>query len=69
MIAKGQMSLRKNPLEAMQIAEQILNGDANNAGAHKLLAEAAIAAELPQTAVMSLEICEQESRPGTRKWA
>src|SRR5258708_26364726 len=28
MIAKGQMALRKDPLEALQIAEQILNGDA-----------------------------------------
>ena len=30
MVAKGQMALRKNPLEAIQIAEQILNGDPTN---------------------------------------
>jgi tetratricopeptide (TPR) repeat protein len=66
MIAKGKMSLNKNPLEAIQVAEQILNGDANNAGAHKLLAEAAIAAELPQTAVMSLEIVNKNT-PGDKE--
>src|ERR1700733_2291522 len=56
MIAKGQMALRKNPLEAIQIAEQILNTDANNASGHKLLAEAALAVDMPKVAVMSLEI-------------
>ncbi len=61
MIAKGQMALRKDPLEAIHIAEQILNGDANSAGAHKLLADAALAAEMPQTAVMSLEMLYKNS--------
>jgi tetratricopeptide (TPR) repeat protein len=56
MVAKGQMALRKDPMEALQIAEQILNGDANSTGAHKLLAEAALALEMPQTAVLSLEM-------------
>jgi tetratricopeptide (TPR) repeat protein len=56
MVAKGQIALRNNPLEAVAIAEQILNGDPTNAGAHKLLAEAALAANLPRTAVLSLEI-------------
>ena len=56
MIAKGQMALRKSPLEAIQIAEQILNTDAQNSGAHKLLADGALAAEMPRVAVMSLEI-------------
>src|ERR1700729_3238651 len=37
MVAKGQLALRKSPLEAIQIAEQILASDANNSGAHKLL--------------------------------
>ncbi|MDB6021030.1 MAG: hypothetical protein JWQ04_887, partial [Pedosphaera sp.] len=55
-VAKGQMALRKNPLEAMQIAEEILNSDANSTGGHKLLAEAALAAEMPRVAVMSLEV-------------
>src|SRR5688500_4544016 len=56
MVAKGQMALRKNPLEAIQIAEQILNSDPSNTAAHKLVAEAAMDADLPKTACMSLEI-------------
>src|SRR5689334_1073352 len=42
MVAKGQILLRNNPLEALQVAEQILNGDPNSIPAHKLLAEAAL---------------------------
>jgi len=61
MVAKGQMALRKNPLEAISIAEQILNGDANSTGAHKLIAEAALAADMPRTAVMSCEILFEKS--------
>jgi tetratricopeptide (TPR) repeat protein len=56
LLAKGQLALRKNPLDAIVIAEQMLNGDANNWSAHKLLAEAALAADLPRTAVLSLEL-------------
>jgi tetratricopeptide (TPR) repeat protein len=61
MIAKGQIMLRNNPLEAIQIAEQILNGDPNSASAHKLLAEAALEADFPRTAVLSLEIVHKNS--------
>src|ERR1044071_1314224 len=60
-IAKGQLALRNNPLEAMNIAEHILNGDPQNTAAHKLLAEAALAADLPRTAVFSLEILVKNS--------
>ena len=56
LMAKGQLALRNNPLDALKIAEQILNTDPNSIGAHKMLAEAATAADLPKTAVMSLEI-------------
>ena len=56
LLAKAQMSLNKNPLEAIETAEKVLNSDANSMAAHKLLAEAAMAADLPQTAVLSLEI-------------
>jgi tetratricopeptide (TPR) repeat protein len=55
LIAKGQMALRRNPIEAMQVAEEILNGDANSNQGHKLMAEAAMAAEMPKVALMSLE--------------
>jgi len=56
MVAKAQMALRKDPAEAMSIAEQILVKDPSNASAHKVLAEAALEADLPKTAVLSLEI-------------
>jgi tetratricopeptide (TPR) repeat protein len=55
-VAKGQMALRRNPAEAMAIAEQILNGDANSPGGHKLFADAALAADMPKSAVLSLEV-------------
>ena len=55
-VARGQMTLRNNPVEAIHIAEQILNSDPNNLAAHKLLADAAIAADMPRTAALSLEI-------------
>jgi tetratricopeptide (TPR) repeat protein len=55
-LAKAQFILRNNPVEAINLAEQILNNDGNNAAAHKLLAEAALEADFPRTAVLSLEI-------------
>lgn len=61
MLAKGQMALRNNPLEAMAVAEQILNSDPGNTHAHKLLAEAALAADFPRTAVLSLELAVKQS--------
>jgi tetratricopeptide (TPR) repeat protein len=54
--AKGQIALRKDPLEALQIAEQILNSDPYNNMGHKLVVEAATAAQMPKTAILSLEI-------------
>ena len=55
-VTKGQIALRKDPAEALLVAEQVLNGDPRNTGAHKLAAEAALALELPRTAVLSLEV-------------
>src|SRR5438552_1018013 len=55
MVGKGQMALRKDPAAALQIAEQILNGDPTNSGAHRLVVEAATAMQMPHTAVLSLE--------------
>ena len=45
----------------MAIAEQILNGDPNSSAAHRIIVDAAQALELPQTAVMSLEILVKNS--------
>ncbi len=61
MVAKAQLSLRKDPLEALQIAEQILNGDPDNSGGHKVVAEAALAAGFPRTACLSYEILLKNS--------
>ncbi len=56
LVAKGQMTLRSNPIEALNIAEQILNSDPNSSSGHKLVADAALAADFPKTAILSLEI-------------
>jgi tetratricopeptide (TPR) repeat protein len=56
LIPKGRLALRNDPLEAILVAEQILNSDPNNVSGHKLLADAALQADLPRTAVLSLEI-------------
>src|SRR5580704_5492213 len=45
LVAKGQFALRNQPLEALKIAEQILNSDPLSAQGHKLMADAAMAAE------------------------
>ncbi|MDB6125647.1 MAG: Tetratricopeptide domain protein [Pedosphaera sp.] len=61
LVAKAQMALRNNPLEAINIAEQILSTDPQNSSAHKIIAEAAMASEMPKTAVLSLEILVRNS--------
>jgi len=60
-IARGELALRKDPAEALQIAEHILNTDPNNSGAHRLVVKAATALEFTHTAVMSLEILAKNS--------
>src|SRR5205814_7116142 len=37
MVGKAQLALRRDPAEALQIAEQILNHDPNNSGAHRVV--------------------------------
>ena len=59
LVAKGQLALRRDPMEAMQIAEQILAGDPNRGSGNKLLAEASAAADLPRTACFALEIARK----------
>lgn len=60
-IAKAKMVQHGNPAEAMAIAEQVLNGDAHNSFAHRIIVDAANALELPQTAVLSLESMARQS--------
>jgi tetratricopeptide (TPR) repeat protein len=54
-LVQAQVTLRNNPLEAIAVAEQVLSGDPNNLSAHRLLADAALATDLPKTAILSLE--------------
>lgn len=61
LVAKGQIALRRNPAEALNIGEQILNNDATSSPGHRLIAEAAIAMDMPRTAVMSLDILFRNS--------
>ena len=56
LIAKAQLAKGRNPAEAMLIAEQILEGDPQNASGHKILAEAAMALDLPRTACFAYEM-------------
>jgi tetratricopeptide (TPR) repeat protein len=61
LVAKGQIELMKNPLDALKTAEQILNSDPNSPAGHNLLAEAAMAADFPKTAALSLMIVVKNS--------
>lgn len=67
-LTRGKMALRTNPLEALQVAEDALNDDPSNLDAHELLAEAAMASDLPKTALLSLEVAFK-ARPSNRKLA
>jgi tetratricopeptide (TPR) repeat protein len=67
-VARAQMTLRKDPAEALVIAEQVLNGDPNNSLAHRIVVAAAETLQMPQTAVMSLEIIHHHS-PKDKKLA
>ena len=54
-VGKAKMSLSKNPVEAMHLAEEALGDDPKNGQALLILAEAAEAAHCPETAVQTLE--------------
>lgn len=56
LVAKGQIALRRDPAEALQIGEQILNSDPTSTAGHRLIAEAALAMNMPKTAVMSFDV-------------
>ncbi len=60
-LAKAKLSLQKDPIEALDILEQILNGDPSNSSAHRMLVDAALAADFPRTACLSLEILLKNS--------
>ncbi len=60
LVAKAQMA-RSRPLEAMAIAEQILEADPQGSSGNRILAEAALAAGLPKTACFAYEILLKSS--------
>ncbi|MCC6232397.1 MAG: tetratricopeptide repeat protein [Verrucomicrobiales bacterium] len=55
-LAKAQLALRSHPEEALHYTELALGNDPRSTAAHDLLARAAMASDLPRTAVLSLEI-------------
>jgi tetratricopeptide (TPR) repeat protein len=67
-LTRGQVALRTNPLDAIVLAEETLNEDPVNVSAHELLADAAMAAGLPKTAILSLEVAFK-NKPTDRKLA
>ncbi|MFM8470366.1 MAG: tetratricopeptide repeat protein [Limisphaerales bacterium] len=60
-LAKAKFLVESQPLEALFLAEQALAGDPRNSLAHDIFAQAAVAAELPRSAILSLEAMRQES--------
>jgi tetratricopeptide (TPR) repeat protein len=65
LLPKGQLALRKNPIEAIEVAEQILNEDPYSVMGNKLLGEAATLAEFPKTALFAWELVMKQ-QPGDK---
>ncbi|MCS7089971.1 MAG: tetratricopeptide repeat protein [Verrucomicrobiota bacterium] len=55
-LARARLVLRTNPVEAMQLAEEALNANPNNFAAHRVFAEAAMAAGYPRLALLSYDV-------------
>lgn len=53
-LAKADIYLHSQPLKAIRAAEQVLNQIPDNVLAHKILARAALRADMPRTALLSL---------------
>ena len=60
-LARAKFLVESQPLEAMFSIEQVLAGDPRNSLAHDLFAKAAVVANLPRSAILSLEALRQES--------
>ena len=56
LLAKAQIALHTNPIEAMQIAEQMLCSDPFNNSAHRLIVQASVATDMPRSAILSIEL-------------
>lgn len=60
-LAKAKFLVESQPLEALFIAEQVIAGDPRNNLAHDIFAKAALASDLPRSAILSLEAMRQDS--------
>jgi tetratricopeptide (TPR) repeat protein len=60
-LAKAKMITDSQPLEAMAVAEQVLASDPRSTLAHDIFATAALAADLPRSAILSLEAMRQDA--------
>ena len=60
-LAKAKFMIESQPLEALALTEQVIAGDPRNNMAHDLFTQAAMAAELPRTALLSLVAMRQEA--------
>lgn len=61
-LMSGSSKVKKDPSGALLAAEKALSKDPTNVGAHKLIAQAAQALELPETAVFAWE-CIRDQHP------
>ncbi len=64
-LVSGQAALRKNPAAAIMAAERALHADPSHRRALRLLAEGALALDLPETAIFALESV-REQKPDDR---
>lgn len=60
-LARAKFLVENQPLEALFIAEQVIAGDPSNNVAHDIFARAAVAADLPRSAILSLESMRQDA--------
>jgi tetratricopeptide (TPR) repeat protein len=59
-LAEAEVLLHVQPLKAMFIAERVLNQEPDNVTAHRLVAKAALALDLPRTSLLSLDMLAGE---------
>lgn len=62
----GSSKAKKEPAKALEAAEKALTKDPTNAGAHKLIAQAATNLELPETVVFAWECIRDQSPENTK---
>jgi len=60
-LVQAQVALRSRPLEALALAEHVLNADPHNLSGHRVVGEAALALGFTRTAVLSLEIIYKQA--------